>query len=177
VNKLPTKEEALKLLKQTGCSDSVIEHCKSVTCLALFFAERLAKNGIAVDMSLIEVGGLLHDIGRSKTHGVSHGYRGGLVAKALNLPDELVKIIERHVGAGIVTTEAVELGLPKRDYMPETLEEKIVAYADNLIDHNKRVSFQASLANFSKKLGQGHPAVERFKKLHTEISKLTGNNL
>jgi len=177
VNKVPTREEALRLLERTGCSSSVIEHCKAVTSLALKLAEQLADSGVGVNMSLVEAGGILHDIGRSKTHDVSHGYKGSQIAKALQLPDELVRIIERHVGAGIPTSEAVGIGLPERDYIPETLEEKIIAYADSLIDSNRRESFEASLANFSRMLGRGHPAVERFKKLHTEMSKLMRTEL
>ncbi len=177
MNEVPTRDEALRLLERTGCSSSVIEHCKAVTSLALQFAKRLIDRGVRVNISLVEAGGLLHDIGRSETHGVSHGYKGGQIAKALKLPDELVRIIERHVGAGIPAAEAVEIGLPEVNYIPETIEEKIITYADNLIDHNQRQSFEASLANLSQKLGQDHPAVERFKKLHTELSKLNGAGL
>ena len=35
-----------------------------------------------------------------------------------------MNIIERHIGAGITEEEAVNLGLPKKSYLPETLEEK-----------------------------------------------------
>jgi hypothetical protein len=35
--------------------------------------------------------------------------------------------VERHIGAGIPATEAERLGLPKRGYLPQIFEEKIVS--------------------------------------------------
>jgi len=80
--------------------------------------------------------------------------------------------VERHVGAGITQEEAVKLGLPPRDYVPQTLEEKIVCYADKLISCNKKVSIEETLRQFTSDLGEGHPAIERLKALHEEIVKL-----
>jgi hypothetical protein len=39
------------------------------------------------------------------------------------MPEPLVLIIRKHVGAGILPEEARALGLPDRDYFPSTLEE------------------------------------------------------
>jgi len=132
----------------------------------------LTRKGLKINLKLVEVGGLLHDIGRSKTHSVLHGSCGGLMAQDLGLPTILIGIIERHVGAGIPVGETAEIGLPNRDFIPETMEEKIVAYADKLIMHNSCVSFKKSFEDFSKKLGQRHPAVKRLEKLHMELSSL-----
>ncbi len=66
----------------------------------------------------------------------------------LGLPETIVNIIERHLGAGIPKDEAIILGLPPKDYMPMSLEEKIVAHADNLIenDHEHRIEMEVEKA-------------------------------
>ena len=110
--KLPSSKTALRLLSESGCSKSVIAHCKAVSALAVKFAEACEKKGLDVNVNLVEVGALLHDIGRSKTHGVNHVIVGVEIAKSLNLPESIVSIIERHVGGGITADEAKELGWP-----------------------------------------------------------------
>jgi len=170
--KLPEKTQAIALLRKTGCPQNVIEHCLSVAALAVEIAETCAKQGVAVNLHLVETGALLHDIGRAKTHDVRHGVIGSGMVAELGLPDAVALIVERHVGAGITQEEAVKLGLPPRDYVPQTLEEKIVCYADKLISCNKKVSIEETLRQFTSDLGEGHPAIERLKALHEEIVKL-----
>ena len=97
---------ALKLLFDVGCSERVISHCKAVSALAVKFAKTCEKKGITVDTNLVEVGGLLHDIGRSKTHDITHAVVGVEIAKSLDLPDPVISIIEYHIGGGIGAKEA-----------------------------------------------------------------------
>ncbi|MEM0313588.1 MAG: TIGR00295 family protein [Candidatus Bathyarchaeia archaeon] len=171
--RLPTKEQALQLLREVGCQDNVIKHCEAVTELALEIAKNCKGKGLDVNMQLVEVGALLHDIGRAKTHSVHHAIEGAQIAKSLGLPLPIVSIIKRHVGGGITPEEAEKLGWPKGDYTPKTLEEKIVAYADKLIEGSKRVPIEVTLERFSKELPL--EAVERVKKLHEEITRIIGD--
>lgn len=173
--KIPSYEEALNILNQVGCSKKVIAHCKAVSTLSVDFAKKCEKKGLKIDISLVEVGALLHDIGRSKTHGINHAIVGSRIAKSLNLSKSIVKIIERHIGGGISSDEAKKLGLPEKDYFPKTLEEKIVAYADKLIEGAKVVSIKNTTKNLAKKLGMTHPAIDRIKKLHKELSPIIGD--
>ena len=83
--KLPSSKTALKLLSESGCSKRVIAHCKAVSALAVKFANSCKNNGLEVDVELVEVGALLHDIGRSKTHDVNHVIIGVEIAQSLNL--------------------------------------------------------------------------------------------
>ncbi len=169
---LPTPREALELLTRVGCTPPVIEHCKSVSQLAVEFAKRAKANGMNVDVDLVRVGGLLHDIGRSQTHSVDHGFKGAEIASSLGLQETLTRIIERHVGSGIPAEEAVKLGLPERDFIPETLEEKIVSYADKLIEGKRRKDFDVTLDRFAKDLGSAHPAIQRLRRLHDDLAKI-----
>jgi uncharacterized protein len=173
--KLPSSQTALNLLSESGCSKRVIAHCKAVSALAVKFAEACESKGLDVDVNLVEVGALLHDIGRSKTHGVNHVIVGVEIAKSLNLPESIVSIIERHVGGGITADEAKELGWPVKDYLPTTLEEKLVTYADKLIEKSRVVPIEKTLLNLSRELGENHPAIDRIKRLHEELFPLIGD--
>jgi uncharacterized protein (TIGR00295 family) len=170
MNAIPTPGQCLQLLHEAGCSEDVINHCKAVRKIAV----RIAKKAHA-NIQLVEAGALLHDIGRSKTQGIMHGVEGAKIASALGLPGSLVNIIERHLGAGIPLEEAAALGLPVKDYVPKTLEEKIVAHADNLIDNDKPHPIEKEV---EKALQKGHTKhAERLMQLHEELSKLCGINL
>ena len=57
-------------------------------------------------------------------------------------PEQLFKIIKTHVGGGFTAKEAAAFGWPKGVYTPIKLEEKIVSYADKLVDNSKRGRFQ-----------------------------------
>lgn len=137
--KLPTREQALQFLRQSGCRQNVIRHAETVSELASEIAYACKAKGIPVNLGLVEIGGLLHDIGRGKTHSVHHAVIGAEIAKSLDLPEPIVSIIKKHVGGGITAREARKLGWPKDVYVPQTLEEKIVCYADKLVEGSRRV--------------------------------------
>jgi uncharacterized protein len=172
VSELPSREQALQLL-ETKCSAKVVNHCKAVAKLALETATMLKEKGLKVDSELVEIGALLHDIGRSKTHSVHHAVVGAEIAKAAGLPDSVVSIIRRHVGGGITAREAEKLGWPKDVYVPITLEEKIVSYADKLIEKDKRASIDLVVEQLSGE--QKYEAAERVRKLYEEITCLIGD--
>ena len=167
---IPSPPRCIELLRENGCSEEVINHCKVVRDLAIRIAEKTNAN-----IELVEAGALLHDIGRSKTHGIRHGIEGANIAREIGLPECIIQIIERHLGAGIPKDEAVKLGLPAKDYIPKTLEEKIVAHADNLIDRGK---IQTTEKEVEKALKKGQKKLaERLIKLHNELSDICCLNL
>ncbi|HTG01641.1 MAG TPA: TIGR00295 family protein [Nitrospirota bacterium] len=155
-----------QVLLKAGCSPEVIAHCRTVSRTALSLAERIS---IPVDRELVRQGGLIHDIGRSRTHGIAHAIAGVEIAREFGLPQAVIDIIECHIGAGIPADEARMLGLPEKDYLPETPEQKIVSYADNLVSGIHEMTFSEALERFLKILGHGHPGVKRFRKQHEEI--------
>jgi len=169
-----TTEKAIEILKTVGCSPEVIRHCKAVSNLAVKIARRCKRNGVDVDLDLVRIGALLHDIGRSRTHSVHHPIVGAEIAESLNLPEEIIKIIKRHLGGGLTSKEASELGWPSENYLPETIEEKIVTYADKLIEGERIVPIEETVKKLSKRLGAHHPSIKRIMNLHREITELCG---
>lgn len=170
--RIPSPREALKILKDAGCSSDVIKHCRAVARLAAQIARKCVENGVKVDVRLVYVGALLHDVGRSKTHSVHHAIVGAEIARSLGLSESIIAIIERHVGGGISPEEAARLGWPDGNYMPESIEEKIVSYADKLIEGTRVVSIDETIEKFRRELGPNHPAIERIRRIHEEISAL-----
>lgn len=124
---------------------------------------------------MVEAGALLHDIGRSQTHSIEHGAMGGQIARRLGMPMELTHIIERHVGAGLTQDEARRNNLPKGHYIPETLEEKIVCYADKLIEGAREVGIDSTIDGFAQELGGDHPSIKRLQDLHREMVAVLGD--
>jgi len=169
---LPDKDAALKMLKDAGADDHVIAHCRAVSALAMKIA---AKSTKPVDAELVEIGGLLHDIGRSKTHGISHAVEGAKIAKGLGLPDAVIRIIERHIGAGLTEQDAARFNLPKKSYIPETLEEKMIAHADNLLSGDRRIPVSQTISKLVRQ--QDLDAAKRMLALHKELSDLCGIDL
>ncbi len=171
-SELPNREQAIELLHESNCPPQVIRHCIAVAEVAVETADKLSEKGYKINIPLVEVGALLHDLGRSKTHTVDHSLVGAQIAQSVGLPEPVVRIIRRHVGAGITAEEAEKLGWPKDTYMPQTLEEKIVCYADKIIDKSRRTPIELEIERLQKE--NRFEAAERVRKLNDEITSLLG---
>lgn len=167
MDSIPTPEECIGLLRKSGCSEQVIRHCMVVRDVAVRIAEKAN-----ADLKLVDASALLHDIGHSKTHGIHHAFEGGKIAKKFGLQESIVKIIERHIGAGLPADEAKKLGLPEKDYIPKTLEEKIVCHADSLVDNNKKQNIEYEIERALTKGFDGY--ARRLVALHKELSDICG---
>lgn len=124
------------LLRGAGCSRRVIEHCHTVTDVAMEYA----RTGGFTDRELLSEGAALHDIGRGQTHSLFHAQAGAEYCRRLGLPEPVARIVERHTGAGLTADECSLLRLLPIDCIPRSLEEKIVANADNLVRGRRRIT-------------------------------------
>ena len=155
----------IELLEKENTPENVIEHCKAVYKKAL----KIASNFDEADLDLIKKGALLHDIGRSKTHGITHAIEGVKIAEKYGYNQDVLNIIERHIGAGITEEEALKLGLPKKSYLPQSLEEKIVAHADNLVSGSKEVNIDFVIEKWIRKIDDSEDNIKRLIKLDNEL--------
>jgi uncharacterized protein len=179
-----TEKEARELLKKYAPSNSVFQvvyqHCKMVQKIALSLAQEIRKNGHEVDLEFIKIGSLLHDIGRFQAppkheKSLRHGILGAKILRKEKLP-KYALLCERHLGAGITKDEIVkyQLPLPKKDLLPKTIEEKIITYADDLVDD--RILTASEVIQRFKKQIKSPQALKRMVDLHNEIEKLRGGN-
>lgn len=155
---------SIELLKSRGCPEWVIQHSQAVARKAMQISQKFD-----VDNKLIYSGALLHDIGRSETNSIQHAVVGARILKENDFSLELQNIVERHIGAGIPKKEAILMGLPPKDYIPLSLEEKIVAHADNLLNGSQEVDLDFVIKKWNSRMGYEHPSIERLKKLHQEL--------
>ncbi len=171
MSRIPDDVTCVRHLVEEGCKRRVVVHC----CTVRAVAEEIASRIEGVDMDLVVAGALLHDIGRSVDHSIMHAYLGSKIAERLGLPREVVEIIRKHTGAGLDQEDVEELGLPPGDYMPSTLEEKIVAHADNMVSDNRVVPHSHSVDKLVYK--GAFRGAERIEVLHMELSDLYGEDL
>lgn len=168
-------DEYLRILTGAGCDPGVISHCQTVRDVAIRIASRITDaNTAEVDTRLVATGAILHDIGRSKTHGMDHADVGGILCRDLGYPPPVCRIVERHIGAGLTAEERVQLALSAQDRIPETVEEKIVAHADNLVK-GVRIISRTELEEAIKKFPL--PVQKRFIALADELEQLAGSAL
>ena len=155
------------MLEKEHTPENVIDHCKAVYKKAM----KIAANFNDVDEDIIRKGALLHDIGRSRTHGITHAVEGVKIAERYGYDEDVLNIIERHIGAGITESEAEKLGLPKKSYVPQTLEEKIVAHADNLVSGSREVDIDFVIEKWKRTIEDSDDNIERLIKLDNELIK------
>lgn len=124
--------------------DLYMTHVQLVRDRALEVAKRVADlyPDIALDLTLIEEGSLLHDIGIYRTNTpeifcfgeadyITHGSTGREILEKEGLPLHAL-IAERHTGSGISLEQIIarKMPIPERDMLPVSMEEKIVCFAD-----------------------------------------------
>lgn len=124
-------------MKKHNALPNVIKHVIAVSNVAKKVYDNLAKKGIKINKLLVIAGALLHDIGRGKEHHTDTGYK---LVKSLGYP-EVAMLVKRHSLAHI----------DQEDYIPKTVEEKIVFYADKRVIGNKVVSIEERIIDIKKR--------------------------
>lgn len=125
----------------------LVIHSRSVADKALAIARMHPEMNL--DLSFIEEAAMLHDIGVFRCHApeigcygeadyICHGYIGAELMRADGYPRH-ARVCERHTGTGLTLSmiEARNLPLPHRDFLPETLEEQLVCFADKFYSKTK----------------------------------------
>ena len=174
--------DVVKLWNKYGLPEDVRKHCGAVAELAVKIASKIKERGTEVDIEAVKLGALLHDIGRAITHDpLQHFIKSAEILRKEGLDEKIVRITERHFSAGLTAEEARKLGLPPKDYMPETIEEKIVSFADNLIFGDRPGSFEDFIRRL-KEIKREKPdtgwliekSIERARKIKEELERLSG---
>jgi len=127
------------------------------------------------DLTFMEEAAMLHDIGIFKTNApdllcfgeypyLCHGYLGCELLVKEGYPDHGL-VCERHTGVGITIEEilANKLPLPLRDYLPVSVEEQIICFADKFFSKSGDIHYEKSVSEIRKSIQKyGNKNVERF---------------
>lgn len=128
-----------------------------------------------LDRQFIIEAAMLHDIGIFKCDApgiqcfgkapyLTHGRIGAELLRAEGLPKH-ARVCERHTGAGITKEEILRLNLPlpPQDFLPETMEEKVICYADKFYSKT-RPEQEKTIEQAEQSLQRfGEVGLERFK--------------
>jgi uncharacterized protein len=148
---IPSVEEAMAIHAKYGTRPHIVRHCQAVAMASKIVADEFQRRGRTVDVKAVTAGALLHDVGRSRTQTVRHGVEGAEIVEREGADAVVVEIVRRHVGAGVSADEAKRLGLPDFDYIPRTLEERIVCFADKMVDADSVRPFGEEVRRFTAK--------------------------
>jgi len=135
------------------------------------------------DLNFIEESALMHDIGIFKTNSpdffcfgeypyLCHGYLGSELLIEEGYPDHAL-VCERHIGVGITTEEIIanKLPLPLRDFVPESVEEQIICFADKFFSKSGDVMREKTVDEVRKSVRRyGSRNVARFNEWYEVFS-------
>lgn len=120
--------------------DILLTHSECVARKALQIADKHPE--LKLDRTFIQEAAMLHDIGIVKCNApdiecfgtepyIKHGIIGADMLRAAGYPRH-ARVCERHTGAGIALQDIIDqhLPLPHQDFLPETMEEQVICYAD-----------------------------------------------
>lgn len=172
INKYYAENEALRNI--------LCVHSQHVADKALDIA--MVHPELNIDVEFVKEAAMLHDIGIIKTNApgiecfgiepyILHGLLGGQILREEGLPRH-ARVCERHTGMGLTEKDIVMQNLPSphQDFLPETLEEKLICYADKFFskthpDKEKPLDkVEKSIAKF------GIESLARFKHLEKIFS-------
>ena len=156
----------------TELYDILLEHSFSVADKALSIAQ--IRPDLNFDLGFIYEAAMLHDIGifmtdakeikcYGKNHYICHGYLGGELLRKEGYPRHAF-VCERHTGTGLSVETIIKLNLPlpKRDMIPETIEEKLICFADEFFS-KKHLKKEKSVDEIRKSLSvHGEESVKKF---------------
>ncbi|MBR2416411.1 MAG: HDIG domain-containing protein [Bacteroidaceae bacterium] len=146
-------------------------HARKVAALALEMAARHPELGM--DAKFIEEAAMLHDIGIFLTDApriycfgdkpyICHGYLGAQLLRSIGYPRHAA-VCERHTGTGLTKEQIEHEGwpLPARDFIPVTLEEQLICFADKFYSKTKHLEQARTLEQ----------VVESMRKISDESAK------
>ena len=144
--------------------------------MAVALSQRLIDKGTPMDIEFVEEAAMLHDIGMCRTdapgihcHGtepyILHGIIGRRMLDSIGLYRH-ARVCERHTGTGLTAAEIISEHLPidpPRDLLPESLEEKVICYADKFFSKSRIDEAPKTLEGARRSLAKfGGATLQRF---------------
>lgn len=160
----------------TPLHQTLLIHSAKVRDKAL---ECIRRRSLEVDTDFVAEAAMLHDIGIFRCNApdiyctgelpyICHGIEGRKLLDKEGLPRHAL-VCERHTGAGL-TVEDIRnqhLPLPLRDMTPQSLEEKLICYADKFYSKSGDIREEKSLERVIRSMERhGADTLRRFLDLH-----------
>ncbi len=174
--------EPLDIIKKyykpgTPLYETLVIHSAKVRDKAL---ECIDRRGIEVNRDFVASAAMLHDIGIFRCDApdifctgdlpyICHGIEGRKILEAEHLPRHAL-VCERHTGSGLTVEDIIRqnLPLPHRDMTPQTLEEKLICYADKFYSKSGDIRTEKSFDRVLRSMERhGADTLARFLTLHS----------
>lgn len=186
------KSEALAIIEHyyhnyPDLKQLLLKHSDSVRCKALEIIDRPECAGITVDRDEVECGALLHDIGIFKCHApgilcygsapyIAHGIIGAELLLTYGAEHGIdlrsyAGICAHHTGSGLTRADIKRqnIPLPCKDYLPETVEEKLICLADKFFSKSGNMQEKSLKTVCGSMAKYGEDSLRRFKDLCLEF--------
>ena len=153
--KIPTVQRCYELLKQCHVPKHIIRHCEVTADFAVELAKKIAANGINVNIDFVHRACLLHDIMRVcdfhepldeifdepiSGKDMKKWRQLGQQCKGLRHEDAAYEFFKNEYSAlALAIKKHAYKSLLDEKLKPQTIEEKIVYYADKRVMHDKVV--------------------------------------
>ncbi len=156
----PSRKECFELLWHHNVPEEVMRHSLAVRRFALKLGERLKAEGKKVDLKLLEASCLLHDIGKAIENGGSHEKIAHKILQKHGC-DEVANAVLKHPLYCILDSKN----------KPNSLEEKILFYADKRVMGHKVVPLKRRLDDFKKRYPQYKDTIKKAEPYVIELEK------
>jgi putative nucleotidyltransferase with HDIG domain len=154
--RLPGYATCLSWLQGQEVPYSLLAHVHGVAAAAYQMAVWLRSAGEMLDPLLVHRGGLLHDLAKLKAahrapeSRISHGELAALMLMDLNYP-QLAEIVRRHQ----------LFSLTDPDFQPQTWEQKLVYFADKIIEGGRLASVDERITALRQRYPQNDQRIAR----------------
>ena len=152
----------------------LLTHSRSVADKALAIARNHPE--LNVDLLFVEEAAMLHDIGVFMCNApgiqcfgdasyICHGTLGAELVREAGFPRHAL-VCERHTGAGLSLRQIEEqnLPVPRRELMPETMEEQLICFADKFFSKTRLTTEKTVEQAYNSVAKFGEESAERFRK-------------
>jgi len=159
--KLPTREEAIQMLREYKMPDNIIAHTMQVNRIANFLAKKINENGTKVNLELVDRASLLHDLDKHLTLETgNHSAETRKILKEKGFP-ELADAAANHMLENVIKRNGLK-----------SIEEKIVYYADKRVNHDEIVPLKERFVYLRKRYGATFKREEKIKKFELACNRL-----
>ena len=185
-NNIHTAIERIVAMDYLSIIDKYYSGQKELKALLLHHSRQVADKALELcaahpewqaDTQFVEEAAMLHDIGIIRCnapsihcHGaepyICHGHIGAEMLRHEGFARH-ARVAERHTGSGLTREQIIAQGLPlpAEDFVPETIEEKVICYADKFFSksHPERIASPEHIRQTMLKFGNG--SLERWEQL------------
>jgi uncharacterized protein (TIGR00295 family) len=145
-----SRDEAMGIMAAYGRGAAWTKHCFAVADAAASVGSALRYHR-TIDQDFLWSAALLHDIGRCVTHDpIGHGVAGYDLLTRLGYEPE-ANVCASHILFGLDSCEAIRFGLPARDFVPRTVEERLVTLVDFLIEFDTPTTLDRRFSSLRKR--------------------------